>query len=141
MKIKKFTPKHKPEIERWLETYKMGRCDWATIPKNSFIAVEGKDVLAFNYFYRSDVKIMGTMGVTMANPSISKEQRDDALDMITAHLLKEVETCGIKYFFYFADKNPMVDRMQRHGMTLTDNGDAYILMKSFGNKSLDYFSV
>lgn len=140
MKIKKFNHKYKPEIERWLQVYKMGRCDWATIPKNSFVAVEGNDLLAFNYFYKSDVKIMGTMGVTLGNPTVSKEQRDDALDKLTAHLLKEVEMCGIKYFFYFADKNPMVERMQKHGMALTDNGDAYILMKTFGNKKLDYFN-
>jgi hypothetical protein len=134
MKIEKFSNQYKPVIDSWLKEYQMVPCDWTVVPPNCFIAIEDKDCLAFNYFYRSDVQNMGVMGVTIANPNISKEKRDDALDMITAHLLKEVETCGIKYFFYFAEKNPIVNRMKSLGFEQVHKEPAYILLKTFDQK-------
>lgn len=139
MTINKYNPKHKATVESWFKEYKWSPIDWTTLPKNAFVAKQGKNILAFNYFFLTEVKTVAIMGVTIANPAVSKELRDEALDNITAHLLQQVEKTGVEYFFYFADKNPMVERMQKHGMLLTDPGNAYILMKAFHGKNLEYF--
>jgi hypothetical protein len=140
MQIVKFNEqKHFPVLQTWFKAYEWPCCDRESLPENSFLIYDQETPVAFSYFAKTDSNV-AIMGFTIANPGVRKEVRGEGLDILSKHILKEVENQGFSYLFYFADKNPMVERMTHNGMTVTDNGDAFILMKAFGGKNLSFWA-
>jgi hypothetical protein len=130
---------HYPMLCNWFAYYGWPNCEKESIGKNAYVVYKDNNPVAFSFFLTTDANF-AIMGFTIANPVVDKEIRNEALDKLSKHIISEVERLGNSYFFYFADKNPMVDRMAKNGMTITDNGDAFILMKAYRGKDLKFWA-
>jgi hypothetical protein len=128
---------HRETLDSLFDKYEWSKWDEDTIPPNSFIAFQDNKFLAFSCFYCLDVKA-AIMGFTIADPEISKDLRSEALDNLLNKVFEECNRLELKNISYYTDSLPMVKRMEKLGMTITDNGTAYILVKSFNNSDIEY---
>ena len=128
---------HRHTLDSLFDKYEWSKWDEEIIPPNSFIALDNGKFLAFSCFYCLDVKA-AIMGFTIADPEISKELRSEALDYLLSTIFNECNKLELKHISYYTDSLPMVKRMEKFGMTITDNGTAYILVKSFNNSDIEY---
>lgn len=135
--IKYNKSQHRETLDSLFDKYEWSKWDEETIPPNSFIALKDGKFLAFSCFYCLDVKA-AIMGFTIADPEINKEVRSEALDFLLNNIFDECNKLGLKNISYYTDSLPMVNRMEKLGMTITDNGTAYILVKSFNNSDVEY---
>ena len=138
MKIKNYNKEeHRATLDAWFDNYEWSKWDEDIIPPNSFICTINDKIVAFSCFYQLDVKA-ALMGFTIADPSIDKMVRSEALDGLLNTVFSRCEELGLKHISYYTDNPPMVKRMERLGMTITDNGTGYILIKAFNNADVEY---
>lgn len=128
-----------PVLCKWFdESDGWSHWDPEAISPHAFIVeVEGKPQ-AFSSYYRCEGCIVGLMGFTVANPSLDKEDRRPAVDLLLEHLFKHSENNGVELMYYATDKAsaPMIKRFVDFGGVITDDGDATICVRS--RRNFDY---
>jgi len=138
MEIKNYNKlDHRPKLDALFDKYEWSKWDEDIIPPNSFVAIQDDQILAFSCFYCLDVKA-AIMGFTIANPETTKELRSEAIDCLLNKIFNTCNELELKHISYYTDSLPMVKRMEKLGMITTDNGTAYILVKSFNNSDIEY---
>lgn len=85
------------------------------LPEHGFI-VEG---IAAGFLYKTDSKF-ALLEFVIANPSTSKEERSEALDLIIDNLLNLAKELEFKSVFSSITHPKLVNRYKEHGFTVTD---------------------
>lgn len=141
MNVKKYNnTEHYSILLEWFKGHNVKVCPPESISKNAYIVYNKETPIAFSFFVSTDTCVAG-MGFTITNPGSSKEMRISALDILIPHIFKESKVKGYKFLHYYTDRNPMVSHMVKHGMTITDNGDAFILMKSLSDENFEFYYI
>lgn len=138
MKIENYNKQiHRESIDQMFDKHKWSKWDEEIIPLNSFVCTINDTIIAFSCFYCLDVKA-AIMGFTVSDPTFDKMVRSEALDALLTRVFERCEELNLKHMSYYTDSVPMVKRMEKFGMELTDNGTAYILVKAFRNSDIEY---
>jgi hypothetical protein len=139
MKLRKYQPLSRDNeiLTEWFKFYDWKPCDVDLIsPESYFVENNEGDSLAFSGLYLIDGVPMAVLGFTIKNPF---KGTSESIDFLLNELFKIAEKKGIKTISYFTDSKSMVDRLNnKHEMTITDNGNAYILLKVFNNSDCDF---
>ena len=139
--IRKYQSIDYPLLKQWFKEW-----DWAvlhekSIPKTHsyFIESKGKPV-AFSCFYSTDSDI-AVMGPTLRDPKQSGKVGTEAVDKLIDFIFKTAEE-EFNFLWYATDRGAkrIIDRFIDRGALLTDDGDGYIMIKSFIIKEIGYFS-
>jgi hypothetical protein len=134
MDIRRYENKDFETLESWFKHYDWSTCDKDMISVDSFfVSLAGVDIAYSGVYFVKDNPV-AVLGFTISNPDIKPEVRDLALDDLFNYIMKYIEDKGTKILTYYTDSKSMVKRLSsKHGMEITDNGDAYILMRKFNN--------
>lgn len=126
-----------PELSTWFQSHGWRVPEEDQIPPESYFVCINDEKTAFSCFAKTDTSL-AIMGFTIAKKA-NNPFKSEAIDFLVKHIFTRVKECGFKYLHYYADENPMVKRMERLGMEITDKGNAYILLKNIsGDNHLFY---
>jgi len=123
----------------WFDQWNLKHPELDQLGEESWIIYLNGIPIAFSCFAKTDTKL-AIMGFTIARKE-HIEGKSEAIDKLINYIFKRVNDCGFKYLYYFTDTKVMVDRMERLGMTITDNGNAYILIKGFNSTNMDFYNI
>jgi len=138
MEIRNYLPEQASMLNEWFAYYSWPKMPERAVGKNAFLVYYDNEPVAFSFFGASDTCV-AYLGFTVANPASDRKVRDEALDALLTHVMNEAERQGYTHFMYFSDNEPMVRRMERLGMFITDPKNAWILMKAFGKNDLEFY--
>lgn len=130
---------HYEILSNWFKQYEWNEPEASYVPKSSYVCFYKDRPIAFSGFVNTDISV-AVMSFTIAEKDCDPVVRSECIEMIIKQLFSDIEKKGYKQLHYYSDKNPMVKKMQNMGMTLTDNGDAFILMKAFNNSNITFFA-
>lgn len=140
IKIKRFQKKHYPFLQQWFKQW--GWSDWPidAISPYSYILYHNKQPVFFGSFYKAKGCSFGCLGFFISDRNVDKLVKVQYFDLLIEHIFKECERIGLEYLNYYTASDPMIRRLsEKHGMKITDNKDATILLKSITGKNLDFF--
>lgn len=132
MLIRNYKSEDYSTLCKWFDAIQWSHWDESLIsPYSYIISYSGKDV-AFSSYFRLEGTSGAILGFTIADSTFKESVRNECLDALLNHVFREARESGVKYMHYYTDSKSMVKRLSdKHGMTITDNGDAYILLKVF----------
>lgn len=138
MNLKKFNPQeHYETLLSWFASYEWTAPELDQLPEECWMAFEGDKAIAFSCFAKTDSSL-AIMGPTISVRE-KVENKSECLDSLLLHLQDRAKQLGFKYMHYYTDHPSMVSRMERLGMTVTDNATAYILLKSLGGENTAFY--
>ncbi len=115
MEVRKYSPNDYFEISVWWKNQGWPGVPQDHLPETGFV-VEG---IASGFLYKTDSKI-AWLEFIIANPSTTKEERSEALDLIIDKLLETAKELNFKNVFSTAQHPKLLERYQKHGFTIGD---------------------
>lgn len=86
MIVEEFRYRFVPEVNRWMRARKLEPIKYSDLPHLGMMVFD-KDVLVAVGFLRKIEGDLGMIDSMASNPDVSKEKRDEGLDMLTSSLL------------------------------------------------------
>lgn len=138
MNLRKFKPEeHYETLRSWFSSYEWTAPELDQLSEESWIIYIGDKPIAFSCFAKTDSSL-AIMGPTISVKE-KVEGKSECLDKLLTHLQDRAKLLGFKYMHYYTDHPGMVSRMEKLGMTVTDNANAYILLKSLGGSNTAFY--
>jgi len=132
MVIRHYKPEDYKTLCKWFDAIQWSHWDEKLISPYSYIISYNDRDVAFSSYFKLEGTNGAILGFTIADSSFREDMRSECLDALLNHVFKEAKRSGVKYMHYYTDSKSMVKRLSdRHNMTITDNGDAYIMLKVF----------
>ncbi|GHG84957.1 hypothetical protein [Comamonas sp. JC664] len=124
MTLEPYVPElHFEHIKAWLQS-------WDEIvtpdglPQTGFV-VPGK---AAGFLYRTDSSL-ALIENLVAAPGLSKEERNEAVDLVVAAICKEATRLGFKILLGTTQLDAVVKRAEKHGFIYVDGGFHVIALR------------
>ena len=139
--VRDFTREDYSTLEQWFKQWGWDSWQLDMISPYSYIVEYRGKPVAFTSFYKFEGVPAGNMGFTISDKDASKHTVGKAVSKGLDHVFAEAERIGLKGLQYATDKESkvMVDFFVKKGGEITDNGDAYIAIKSFNGHNNDFY--
>lgn len=139
--IRKFTKSDYPTLLGWFNDWGWDAWGLETISPYSYIVEYKGEPVLFTSFYKFEGCVGGNMGFTISKKDAGKFVVGKAISLGLDHVFAEATKAGVKGLQYATDKESkvMVDFFVKKGGEITDNGDAYIAIKSLDNYDIDFY--
>ncbi len=93
----------------------------AMIPRNAYVLVNGKPVVA-GMFYKDDSTGFGFLGWVISNPDTTREERRESLEELLIFLFNKAKSEGVTALLTFMKHDYLVERLKNHGFIELSNG-------------------
>lgn len=137
MNLRKCNNENLHVLRQWFKDHEWTCFDIEQLPEESWFVYINDVPVAFSCFLKTDT-VLAIMGFTIAT-TVKIEGKSEALDTLLTHIQNRAKLLGFKYLHYYTDHIGMVNRMNKLGMKTTDNGSAYILLKSLGGHNTAFY--
>ena len=131
--------KHYKDLGKLWEQHGGIPCPLDAIPRQSYVAKRNGDIIAFMGMYVDE----GTIGVidwAVANNNFSKEEKDEALQLLFNRLIVIAKLKKCNYIYSFTKNTKWGDKMKRYGMMLAESGACTYIMPIGKNKNTAFIS-
>lgn len=133
MKLRKLNKvKDLEQINKMLSDYKWEPWDSDLYGKYYFVAVDKGEIVLFGGMYLYDVKVYGRLGLVLASKNSTKEQRNEAFNMLFSKLFSICEKNKVKGIEYASSNDFMINRLvKEYGFVKHTKKDSDMLHKTF----------
>ncbi len=110
MEARRFEQKDYDTVESWFSTRGIFPAQYHALPEIGFIV----ENIACGFLYKTDSSV-ALIENLIANPEESRENRDEALDIVVSSILDEAKKLGYRSITGITRLEPVLKRAFKHG--------------------------